>query len=216
MSIFPLFRELGEAKRKRRRLTRRIVIRQKRSDTIVSSIEKTYDIDLHARSDMTLGSLLYERRFESLSQLLKAYRGQLDYHASSRRVFLSFHRDDLQQVHGFRLMMANDHVDLDISDELNRYAVGSERSGYIKQVLRERISRVDIVICMIGNGTAWREWVDWELTTAMQARRGICGVRLKGSRGRVPEILREIDAPIAQWNLNSIRRAIECAAARRS
>lgn len=192
------------------------MIRQKRSDTLVSSVEKTYGIDLHARSDMALGNLLHERGFESLSQLLKAYRGKLEYHASSRSVFLSFHREDLQQVRGFRLMMANDHVDLDISDEPNRYPVGSERSAYIKQVLRERISRVDVVICMIGNGTAWRDWVDWELTTATQYHRGICGVRLKGSRGRAPEILRKVDAPVAQWDLHSIRTAIECAAARRS
>ncbi len=192
------------------------MIRLKRSDTLVASIEETYGLDLHARSDMALGNLLRERGFDSLSQLIKAYRGQLEYHASSRSVFLSFHREDLQQVHGFRLMMANDHVDLDISDEPNRYPVGSERSAYIKQVLRERISRADVVICMIGNGTAWREWVDWELTTAQQYHRGICGVRLKSSRGRTPEILREIDAPVAQWDLGGIRAAIECAAARRS
>lgn len=192
------------------------MIRQKRSDTLASSIEWTYDIDLHVRSDMTLGNLLYERGFESLSQLLKAYRGQLNYHASSRSVFLSFHREDLQQVHGFRLMMANDQVDLDVSDEPNRYPVGSERSAYIKQVLRERISKVDVVVCMIGNGTAWREWVDWELSTAEELHRGICGVRLKGSRGRAPSILRELRAPVAQWGLASIRAAIECAAARRS
>lgn len=192
------------------------MLRLKRSDTLVASIEKTYGLDLHARSDMTLGNLLRERRFDSLSQLIKAYRGQLEYHASSRGVFLSFHRDDLQQVRGFRLMMANDRVDLDVSDEPSRYPVGSERSAYIKQVLRDRIARADVVICMIGNGTAWREWVEWELATALQYHRGICGVRLKGSRGRAPELLREIDAPVAQWDLASIRAAIECAAARRA
>jgi MTH538 TIR-like domain (DUF1863) len=192
------------------------VLRQKRADTLASSIERTYGIDLHVRSDMSLGNLLYERGFDSLSQLLRAYRGQLDYHASSRRVFLSFHREDLQQVHGFRLMMANDQVDLDISDEPSRYPVGSERSTYIRQVLRERIAKVEVVICMIGNGTAWREWVDWELETAVQFHRGVCGVRLRGSRGRAPEVLRDLGAQVAQWDLPSIRAAIECAAARRS
>lgn len=190
--------------------------RQKRSDTLVSSIEHKYRINLNTRSDTKLGNLLYERGFASLSELLRAHNRRLDYHASPRRVFLSFHREDLRQVAGLRLMMANDRLALDISDEPNREPVGSERSSYIKQVLRERISRVDVIMCMIGNGTAWREWVDWELETALEHRRGVCGVRLKGSRGRTPDILRDIDAPIAPWDLPKMIAAIECAAARRS
>src|SRR5438046_377923 len=129
--------------------------RQKRSDARIGAIEREYGIVLNARSDMKLGNLLKERGFDSLSQLLRAHRGRLDYHASSRRVFLSFHREDLRQVSGFRLMMRNERLALDISDEPNREPVGSERSSYIKRVLRERIRRVDVVICMIGDGTAW-------------------------------------------------------------
>lgn len=190
--------------------------RQKRSDTLVSSIERSYRINLNARSDAKLGNLLRERGFFSLSELLKAHCGRLDYHASPRRVFLSFHREDLRQVAGLRLMMRNERLALDISDEPNREPVGSERSSYVKQVLRDRIRRVDVVMCLIGNGTAWREWVDWELRTAVEEGRGVCGVRLKGSHGRAPSILGAIGAPIAPWELGRMIAAIECAAARRS
>src|SRR5437016_2342518 len=127
------------------------MFRMKRSDTRVSSIEAKYRIDLNARSDAKLGNLLGERGFSSLSELRKAYTGHLTYHASPRRVFLSFHREDLRQVAGLRLMMRNDRLALDISDEPNREPVGSERSSYIKQVLRERIRGVDVVMCMIGD-----------------------------------------------------------------
>jgi len=113
-------------------------------------------------------------------------------------------------------MMNNERLALDISDEPNREPVGSERSTYIKKVLRDRIRRVQVVMCMIGNGTAWREWVDWELKTALEEGRGVCGVRLKGSRGRTPDILTDIGAPVVPWDLPSIIAAIECAAARRS
>jgi antiphage defense system Thoeris ThsB-like protein len=190
--------------------------RQKRADTLVGSIERKYGIKLNARSGARLGNLLGDRGFASLSELLKAHRGRLDYHASPRRVFLSFHREDLRQVAGVRLMMKNERLALDISDEPNREPVGSERSSYIKRVLRDRIRRVDVVMCLIGDGTAWREWVDWELRTAIEEGRGVCGVRLKGSRGRAPEILKRIGAPVAPWDLPSMIAAIECAAARRS
>ena len=182
----------------------------------MGTIERDYGIVLNARRDAKLGNLLQERGFDSLTQLLLAYRRRLEYHASPRRVFLSFHRDDLRQVSGFRLMMRNEGLALDISDEPNREPVGSERSSYIRQVLRDRIRRVDVVICMIGDGTAWREWVDWELQTAVDFHRGVCGVRLKDSRGRAPTILKAIDAPIAQWEMTRIVAAIEAAAAQRS
>jgi hypothetical protein len=192
------------------------MFRMKRSDAHVTSIEEKYGIDLNTRSDAKLGNLLYERGFSSLSELRKAYAGRLTYHASPRRVFLSFHREDLKQVAGLRLMMHNEQLALDISDEPNREPVWSERSTYIKKVLRDRIRRVQVVMCMIGNGTAWREWVDWELKTALEEGRGVCGVRLKGSRGRIPDILRSLGAPVAPWDLPSMIAAIECAAARRS
>jgi len=112
--------------------------------------------------------------------------------------------------------MANERVAIQISDEANRFPVGSEKSSYIRKVLRERISQVDVVICMIGNGTAWREWVDWELDTAIEFHRGVCGVRLKGSRGRTPRVLVELGAPVASWSVPAIIAAIECAAARRT
>jgi hypothetical protein len=192
------------------------MFRQKRSDTRVGSIEQTYGISLNARSDMLLGTLLKERGFSTLSQFLKAHRGHLTTHAAARSAFLSFHREDLQQVNGFRLMMANERVAIQISDDVNRYPVGSERSSYIKSVLRQRISAVDVVVCLIGNGTAWREWVEWELRTALECRRGLCGVRLKGAVGRAPSILHEVGAPVASWNIPEIVAAIECAAARGS
>lgn len=73
-----------------------------------------------------------------------------------------------------------------------------------------------LILCLIGNGTAWRDWVDWELRTAISLGKGVCGVRLKQSYGRTPQILKEIGAPIAPWDVNEIIATIECAAARRS
>lgn len=190
------------------------MFRSKRSDTTVKSVEATYGIDLNARSDMRLGNLLAERGFDSLSQLLKAYRGQLAYHPRRRRVFISFHADDLQQVQGFRLMAYNKNVDLDFHDASVRAEIESDNGSYVRKVIREKISRASVLLCLIGNGTAWREWVDWEIATARQLHKGICGARLKGSRGRSPPGLH--GSPVAHWDTGEMIAAIECAAARRS
>jgi hypothetical protein len=192
------------------------LFRAKRDDTLVKTIEEIYKIDLHARGDMKLGNLLAERGFDSQTQLLTAYRGQLTYSARRRRLFLSFHAEDKAQVQGFRLLAYNSHLDIDFYDGSLQVAVNSENSSYIKQCIRAKIERVSVVVCLIGNGTAWRDWVDWELYMAQQLGKGICGVRLKGSRGRTPELLRTMGAPVAPWSMQSIVSVIECAAARRS
>jgi hypothetical protein len=190
--------------------------RTKRSDTKVETIEATYGINLNARGDMLLGNLLVERGFESLSQLLQAFRGQLTYHPRTRRLFLSFHAEDKPQVQGFRLMAMNPKVDLDFYDSSLAVAINSENGSYVKQVLRDKIRRASVLVCLIGNGTAWRDWVDWEIRTAYEMGKGVCGVRLKGSYGRRPPVLSERDAPVASWDMTEIIAAIECAAARRS
>jgi len=104
------------------------MFRAKRDDTLVSTVEKRYGINLNARSDMTLGTLLEERGFDSLSQLLTAYHGQATSPARKRRLFLSFDADDKAQVAGFRLMAHNPNVEeLDFSETSLRAPINSEK-----------------------------------------------------------------------------------------
>jgi hypothetical protein len=193
------------------------VFRAKREDTLVATIERQYGIDVHARGDMTLRTLLEERGFDSLTQFLEAYRGRLSKHARRRRVFLSFHNEDRPQVQGFRLMASNPKLEIDFYDGSLREAVDSEQNSYVRAVIREKLQRVSVIVCLIGNGTAWRDMVDWELRTAHELGKGICGVRLRDSRGHVPPLLREIGAPVAPtMAVEEVVKVIECAAARRS
>src|SRR5438045_4049837 len=173
------------------------MFRQKRSDTLVGAIEGSYNVRLNARSDMKLGNLLDERGFDSLTQLVRALRGRQFTPARERTIFLSFHQEDLAQVNGFRLMMKNRHLNLRISDDDSRHPVDSEHSTYIKKVIRQKIRSAEVLVCLIGNGTAWRDWVEWEIATAKEECRGICGVRLKGSRGRTPPVLNSLGPSVA-------------------
>src|SRR5262249_46500993 len=156
-----------------------------------------------------------ERGFTSLTQFLQAYRGNLTYHARKRRPFFSFHAEDMPQVRGFRLMAHNPNLEIDFYDGSLQESVNSARSTYIKQCIFPKIRRSEVLVCLIGNGTAWREWVDWEIQTAIDLGKGICGIRLKDSRGRTPELLRQLNAPVASWgDTEELISVIECAAAR--
>jgi len=166
---------------------------------------------------MLLGNLLEQRGFDSQSQLLDAYYGRLEYHPRKRRVFLSFHAEDKQQVQGFRLMGKNPQMREHAFHESSlSVPINSENGTYLRKVLREKINRCAVLVCLIGNGTAWRDWVDWEIRTAYDLGKGVCGVRLKGSYGRTPPELVANEAPVARWDMKEIVQAVECAAARRS
>jgi hypothetical protein len=192
------------------------MFRSTRDDTLVKTIEARYGIDLHARGDTKLGNLLKKRGFDSLTQLRRAYRGELRNHACKRRIYLSFHVEDLPQVQGFRLMARAPNLQIEFFDGSLREVINSTRGSYIKQQIRSIIQKASVVVCMIGNGTAWRDWVEWELNTAFELGKGICGIRLKDSRGRTPQLLADIGAPIARWgDINDLISIIECAAARR-
>lgn len=193
-----------------------MAIRRLRSDTLVRTLETRYRIELNARGDMKLGNLLRKRGFDSWSQFLKAYRGQATSHARRRRVFLSFHAEDLRKVRGLRLMATNPNVEFELYDEGLAAPVRSDRGSYIRSRIRPLIDRSHVLVCLIGNGTAWREWVDWEVRTAYELRKGICGVRLKGSRGRVPDAINEVGAPVWSWGVSELVAAVEQAAAQRS
>lgn len=187
-----------------------------RSDTLIRTIEGRYGIDLNARGNTKLGNLLSDRGFDSLTQLLNAYHGHLRYHPRKRRLFFSFHCEDLGQVRGFRLMSYNHNLNIDFHGCSVRVPIDSENGSYLKRAIAEKIQRASVVVCLIGNGTAWREWVDWELRKAIELGKGICGIRLKGSRGRTPSLLQQLRAPVASWNMDDLIPVIECAAARRS
>lgn len=192
------------------------MFRKKNSNTKVENVEKAYGLELNVRGDMKLGKLLTKRGFTSQSQLVRAARRQSTENARQRRLFLSFHHEDRNQVNGFRLMAYNTNSPIDFYDGSVRSPINSAQGAYLKRVIYEKIRGCSVVVCLIGNGTAWRDWVDWELETALALRKGICGVRLKGSRGRAPEILTRIGAPVAKWDQEEIIAAIECAAATRS
>lgn len=46
------------------------LLRDKRNDTHIGTIEKKYDIDLNVRSDMELGTYLKEHNIKSLNDLI--------------------------------------------------------------------------------------------------------------------------------------------------
>src|SRR5947207_386060 len=90
--------------------------RRIRSDKLIGRVQKTYNLEFNARDDTKLGNLLLRRGFRSQSEMIRAARGQAISLGERRKLFLSFHHEDLRQVQGFRLMAHNPNLQLDFFD----------------------------------------------------------------------------------------------------
>jgi len=109
-----------------------------------------------------------------------------------RRVFISFDHDDRQQINGLRLLNANDNFDIEFYDESLQTAVKSENKTYVRGVIREKIKRASVTVCMIGTNTHASEWVDWELEESVAQGNTIIAMALKGiDRATLPKLIKE-------------------------
>lgn len=190
-----------------------MALRTKRSDTLIRNVEKTYGINLNVRGDTKLGTVLDNRGYNSQSQLVKAIKGNLNYHPFKRNIFVSFHSNDFAKAQGLRLMFMNQNLNFDLKD-VSRKSVRSDNESYVRNALRSRIKNADVVICVLGNGTGSRDWIDWELETALSLRIPICGVRIPNTFGKFPEHLKIKNASVAEWAPESIISVIEATIAR--
>ena len=63
---------------------------------------------------------------------------------------------------------------------------------------------------MIGEKTATREAVNWELEEAYRQGKKVVGVRIyRDKNHQIPKQLIENNAPIVNWNLKDISRLID-------
>jgi hypothetical protein len=139
--------------------------------------------------------------------------GKLDYHPKTRNIFISFHSEDFGKSQGLRLMIMNQNLNLDLED-VSRKSVRSINESYVRTALKNRIQNADVLMCVLGNGTGSRDWVEWELETALSMRIPVCGVRIPNTYGKVPTSLKMKSAFVADWDSLSITRVIEATIAR--
>ena len=120
---------------------------------------------------------------------------------TKRRVFLSFDSDDINQVRGLRLMVANPNFDVEFYDESLKIPVNSFDAIYIKNVIREKIRRSSVTLCLVGENTYRSDWVDWELKESEKQGNSIVAMALKGIESvTIPKYLEENNITVYKWD----------------
>ncbi len=128
---------------------------------------------------------------------------------TKKRVFLSFAAEDLPQVRGLRLLKDNPNFELDFYDESIREPIDSRNADYVKRVIRGRIRRCSITVCLISKTTYKSKWVEWELQRSEQECNKIVVMALKGiNEATLPQFVKERRIPFHAWDPERLARLI--------
>jgi len=158
------------------------------------------------------GGTLYpptSRSAEEAEQIFKSGVEEVESAASKpqvRNVFISFSIIDEGPVNLLRSQAKDPRYDLEFRD----YSVKEPFDERWKTQCRERIAQTSATIVAIGEDTASREAVDWEIEESYRQGKKVIGVRISRERNDpVPQTLREHNAPIVSWNLDDIKAQLD-------
>lgn len=105
---------------------------------------------------------------------------------TKRRIFVSFDHDDTEKVNGF-LGLRSIMQDFEFYNHKLDHRINSDNVDYVCRVIREEyISPSSVTVVLIGNRTAESRWVQWEIGESLRQGKGLLGIRLKDTRGAVP------------------------------
>jgi hypothetical protein len=125
------------------------------------------------------------------------------------RVFISFKAEDKPQVDGLRLLAKNPNYELEFYDESVRVAIDSTNAPYIKRIIREKIQRSGVVLCLVSSDTHTSGWVSWELETSIELERPIVAMAVKGlEQATLPAPIRN-RVHFYEWNPASLGTYLE-------
>jgi hypothetical protein len=128
-----------------------------------------------------------------------------------RRVFISFGIEDENAIKGLRLLAKNPgYGDLEFYDESVRVPIDSVQAPYIRSRIKDKISRCGLVLCVISYDTHKSSWVSWELETAIDMRKPIVAMAIKGLTESVtlPLAIRDTSVPFYVWNPGNLNTYI--------
>ncbi len=124
----------------------------------------------------------------------------------TRNVFISFHSKDRDAVNELRDQAKKHDGELNFRD----YSVKEPFEEKWKTNCREQISRTSATIVMIGQDTADRSAVNWEIEESYRQGHKVIGVRMRpGANDPVPEPLKEHNSRIIDWDPAAISRELD-------
>ncbi|MBY5523558.1 TIR domain-containing protein [Rhizobium leguminosarum] len=118
-----------------------------------------------------------------------------------RNVFISFATEDMNEVNLLRAHAKSENSDIEFNDHSVKEPYNSERAGYIKQKISERIARSSICVVYLSENTAQSQWVAWEVNESVARGKKVVAVHPKGGApATAPAWVAGHNIKVVQWS----------------
>lgn len=134
----------------------------------------------------------------------------------ARRVYFAFDYRDVFAVNQIR--RSGQFVDVSVAgftDASQWEKLKQKDERIIRAAIDKALLRTTVTVVCVGERTAARRWVNYELRASRTLGNGLLGVYLPGTGGHAkPKVLLEANAPLQAWNPARFAAWVEAAAAR--
>lgn len=119
------------------------------------------------------GSSSGPRRVGDVKSLIERAKQEL---RGKRNVFISFAYEDVNVVNLLRAQAKNENSPIEFNDWSVSEPYDSDRAGYIKQRISERIAQSSLTVVYVSSDAARSSWVDWEIRESVRLNKRVVGV----------------------------------------
>jgi hypothetical protein len=132
----------------------------------------------------------------------------------ARRVYFAFDYKDVFAVNQIR--RAGEFVDVAVAgftDASQWEKLKEKDDGVIRAAIDSAVQRTTVTVVCVGERTASRRWVKYELEVSRNRGNGLLGVYLPGESGHLkPKVLEDEGAPLYHWSHDRFADWVEAAA----
>lgn len=126
-----------------------------------------------------------------------------------KKVYLSFADEDAQKVKRLMPLLQSSDCELDFYDGPLDLDFAAEAADAIKQAIGEKITKCNIVVCLISENTHKSKWVDAQLQKNRNKGNRIIAMALKGTEDAVlPAVIREQNLTFYPWDPQRLKKLI--------
>lgn len=135
--------------------------------------------------------------------------------------FFSFADADRGRVKALQLLEPSSHYELEFWDGALRPPFESEEARDVagrvtaKRLIREKIDRTSVTVCLIGERTHQDGWVAWELAESVRHGNVLIAMALDGIKeATLPRLVAEQGVKFHRWNRQGLAHLIPRAGGR--
>jgi hypothetical protein len=101
--------------------------------------------------------------------------------------------------------------DFELYDHSLKDEINSTNAAYVKATIKPLIEKASHLLCIVGKEAGRSTWINWEIQTAVNARKKLIGVKLDKSYTSPPALINNGATWAMAYTFDSIKKAVDSA-----